>query len=392
MISQSTFGDVYPIKRLGEIVEFLDSKRRPVTESDRRTGPYPYYGANGQQGTIDDYIFDEPLVLLAEDGGHFATPERGISYLISGKTWVNNHAHVLRPKAEIDIVFLCRVLEHYDVTPFVTGTTRGKLTKSGASEILIPVPPMEEQKRIADILDRAEALRAKRRASLAQLDELVQSIFVEMFGDPATNLKRWKTKPLRELVSEFRYGTSNKSQAEGKTTLRIPNVIGGVIDYSDLKFVPVDAAEFERLKLVDGDILFVRTNGNPDFVGRCAVFDRGIALKAGYVGDEFIFASYLIRARIQTDQIIPIFLREFMLGNGGRRELRSRCKTSAGQFNINTENLGAIAIPIPPLPIQKEFACRLVAIDKLKETHKASLAELDELFASLQYRAFRGEP
>lgn len=80
---------------LGKAVEFLDSKRRPVKASDRVPGPYPYYGANGQQGTIDDYIFDEPLVLLAEDGGHFFEPQRGIAYKITGKTWVNNHAHVL---------------------------------------------------------------------------------------------------------------------------------------------------------------------------------------------------------------------------------------------------------------------------------------------------------
>ena len=91
MISRNSFNGVFRLARLGDVVEFLDSKRRPVTESDRRSGPYPYYGANGLQGTIDEYIFDEPLVLLAEDGGHFDDPERGIAYRVSGKTWVNNH-------------------------------------------------------------------------------------------------------------------------------------------------------------------------------------------------------------------------------------------------------------------------------------------------------------
>ena len=110
MISRTSLGGVYPLKRLDELVVFLDNMRRPVTEADRRAGPYPYYGANGQQGTMDTYIFDEPLVLLAEDGGHFGSPERGVAYRISGKTWVNNHAHVLRPKPGVDIAFLCRVL------------------------------------------------------------------------------------------------------------------------------------------------------------------------------------------------------------------------------------------------------------------------------------------
>ncbi len=200
MISRNSITDAYPTKRLGDVVEFLDSMRRPVTESDRRAGQYPYYGANGLQGTIDDFIFDEPLVLLAEDGGHFGTPDRGIAYCVSGKTWVNNHAHVLRPKVGMDLGFLCRVLENYDVRPWVTGTTRGKLTQAGASQILVPVPSPPEQRRIAEVLDRAEALRAKRRAALAQLDTLAQSIFFEMFGNPATNPKGWireSSKPRR---------------------------------------------------------------------------------------------------------------------------------------------------------------------------------------------------
>ena len=133
MITRNSFEGAYPVVRLGEVANFLDNKRRPVTESDRKPGPYPYYGANGIQGNIDSYIFDEPLVLLAEDGGHFDDPERGIAYAISGKTWVNNHAHVLQPKSKIELKFLCRVLENYDVKPFVTGTTRGKLTKAGAA-------------------------------------------------------------------------------------------------------------------------------------------------------------------------------------------------------------------------------------------------------------------
>jgi len=200
MISRNFFTDIYPIKFLGEVVEFLDSKRRPVTESDRRAGNYPYYGANGLQGTIDDYIFDEPLVLLAEDGGHFGNPKRGIAYQISGKTWVNNHAHVLRPKENIDLAFLCRVLENYDVTPFVTGTTRGKLTQAGAAGIPIPIPPIEEQKRIAEILDRTQSLISKRKESIAKLDTLTQSIFLEVFGDPVTNPKNFPVRKIKDLL------------------------------------------------------------------------------------------------------------------------------------------------------------------------------------------------
>ena len=208
MISRTSIRGRHPVAPLGELVEFLDHMRRPVTESDRKSGPYPYYGANGPQGTIDGYIFDEPLILLAEDGGHFDNPMRGIAYRISGKTWVNNHAHILKPRDRLDGGYLCRVLENYDVSPFVTGTTRGKLTKSGASEIPIPVPPLVEQKRIAAILDAADALRAKRRAALANLDQLERSIYIHLFGDPSKNPQDLPIVTIRDLLESANYGTS----------------------------------------------------------------------------------------------------------------------------------------------------------------------------------------
>ncbi len=97
MISNLSIQGKFPIKTLGEVADFLDSRRRPITASDRVSGPYPYYGANGQQDSVVGYIFDESLILLAEDGGMFDQPDRGIAYAIEGKTWVNNHAHVIRP-------------------------------------------------------------------------------------------------------------------------------------------------------------------------------------------------------------------------------------------------------------------------------------------------------
>ena len=256
---------------------------------------------------------------------------------------------------------------------------------------VVPAFPLSEQRRIAAVLDRAEALRAKRRAALAELESLTESIFLDLFGDPATNPKLWPRTQLAELVSEFRYGTSNKSQSHGSPALRIPNVAGGAVDLAELKLVPVEPAELERLRLRDGDLLFVRTNGNPNYVGRCAVFDRARASESGFPPDEFIYASYLIRARLAPNIILPVFLREFLLGAEGRRQLLARSKTSAGQFNINTESLGVILIPVPPISLQQVFARQVTALEKLKTSHVASLAELDALFAALQHRAFRGE-
>ena len=125
--------------RLCDVCEILDSKRVPITAKDRTPGPYPYYGANGVQDYVADYIFDDELVLLAEDGGYFGSPDRPIAYRVSGKCWVNNHAHVLKPKACIDVDYLCYSLMFRDVSDIVNGATRQKLTQADMRKIEIPL-------------------------------------------------------------------------------------------------------------------------------------------------------------------------------------------------------------------------------------------------------------
>jgi type I restriction enzyme, S subunit len=262
------------------------------------------------------------------------------------------------------------------------GVYLGKL-----GDVKIPLPPLPEQRRIAAILDQADALRAKRREALAQLDSLTQSIFSEMFGESLLSLKR---TPLGDLVEEFRYDTSEKSGDGGFPALRIPNVANGHLNLSELKTVPVEAAEFRRLQLKSGDLLFVRTNGNPDNVGRCAVFEPSLVEESGFNAAEFIYASYLIRARLKARTVSPVVLQQYLHVGEGRYALRAVCKTSAGQYNINTEGLGAIPIPSFPSALQQTFATRIQAVEALKATHRAALAELDALFASLQHRAFSG--
>lgn len=268
------------------------------------------------------------------------------------------------------------------------GGAQPNISQGIIKDLEIPLPPLDEQKRIAAILDVAEALREKRRQAIAKLDALVQAVFLEMFGDVLQSEKRI---PLGELVKEFRYGTSNKSADDGIPALRIPNILGGIINLRDLKLVPVSDAEEKRLLLQPGDMLFVRTNGNPDYVGRCAVFDPETIEQEGFDSTRFIYASYLIRARLIRDGILPSVLQHYLTTDEGRRELRTRCKTSAGQFNINTEGLGSIPIPEFEYSRQKEYAEQVSQITRMKCIQQQSLAHLDTLFTSLQQRAFKGE-
>src|SRR5690606_14679968 len=145
------FRDAGPweVKRLGDVCEILDNMRKPVTSTKRNPGPYPYYGASGAIDYIDQFIFDERLLLIGEDGAKWGPFER-TAFIVEGKYWVNNHAHVLRP-IQINDVFLENFLNATDVSVYVTGAAPPKLTLDNLKAIRVPVPPTsDEQQKIAE--------------------------------------------------------------------------------------------------------------------------------------------------------------------------------------------------------------------------------------------------
>ena len=171
--------------------EILDSQRVPITGSDRTSGDYPYYGANGIQDYVDDFIFDDELVLLAEDGGNFGSKTRPIAYRVSGKCWVNNHAHVLKPKAGLDVDYLCYSLMFYDVGGMVNGATRQKLTQAAMRQMIIPKRSLDEQIEIVNIIKKVQGVIASRKEELEQLDLLIKARFVEMFYEKGYPVLKW---------------------------------------------------------------------------------------------------------------------------------------------------------------------------------------------------------
>ena len=143
---------------LGEVCEVLDKFRKPVTKKDRTTGSFPYYGATGIVDYIDSFLFDEPLVLLGEDGAKWEAGALS-AFAIDGKTWVNNHAHVLRPKrAQVLDPWLIFYLNSIDLSDYITGTTVPKLNQAQMKEIPIPLPPLKEQQAIVSVLSTFDSM------------------------------------------------------------------------------------------------------------------------------------------------------------------------------------------------------------------------------------------
>jgi type I restriction enzyme S subunit len=248
------------------------------------------------------------------------------------------------------------------------------------AKIRVPLPLLDEQRRIAAILDKAEELRTKRRQALTGLDAFTQSIFHSMFGDPISNPMGWPMVRVGDALESAKYGSSEKAALVGTTpVLRMNNLTyGGQLDLSQMKYLSGDVDEKYLVRL--GDVLFNRTN-SAELVGKTAV----------YTGPEpMAYAGYLVRLRTNAS-CRPHFLGTFMNLPSTKKTLRNMCKSIVGMANINAQEVQTIKMPLPHVEKQNDFEARLMAINHLKDHNHAQLRELDTLFASLQHRAFKGE-
>jgi type I restriction enzyme S subunit len=267
------------------------------------------------------------------------------------------------------------------------GAAIPNISPSIIAKIQIPVPPLLIQQKIAAILDKADALRKKDQQLLKKYDKLLQSIFYKMFGDPVKNEKGWEKKNLRELCHDFKYGTNEKSfeiqDPNAIPIIRIPNVLNNEVNFDNLKFSVLSADELRDVQLEIGDLLFVRTNGNPSYIGRCAVYnDKKIA---GY-------ASYLIRTKIKNkEEALPEFIQTVISYNTYRPLILKKATTTAGNYNINTVSLKSLIIPVPPIKLQKEFFEITKNIRVQKAQIKQQIKNSESLFQSLLQKAFKGE-
>lgn len=298
---------------------------------------------------------------------------------------------VLRSKAaKLDASYLFQWVKSPsfvgDMVRKATGASYPAVSDRIIGESLIPLPPLAEQRRIAAILDQAEALRAQRRAAIAQLDSLGQAIFLEMFGDPVTNphgLSMSSVGNVAEVQGGLQVTAARKDLPLELPYLRVANVYRGYLDLREIKTIRATNNEVRRTLLQRHDLLVVEGHGNPNEIGRSALWTAEIS--------ECIHQNHLIRVRFDPANVLPAFGCEYLNSPGGRQHLLRAGKTTTGLNTISVGNVRETPIALPPLHLQHAFAQRMHAIAKLKRAHRDGLERLDELFASLQHRAFRGE-
>ena len=368
---------------LEDCCEILDSMRVPITASDRKEGKYPYYGANGIQGHVSDYIFDDELVLLAEDGGNYGSKDKPIAYRVSGKCWVNNHAHVLKPKEGLDVDYLCYSLMFYKVEGMINGATRQKLTQAAMKRMRIPFRDINEQQQIVAELNCIIGIKEQRLRELKLLDDLSKARFVEMFGDMYLNSKAWsetKLEDMADIVSGITKG--RKTRAEDLTEvpyMAVSNVKDGYIDWTTVKTIEATQQEIVQYRLLPNDILMTE-GGDPDKVGRGAIIKEII--------ENCIHQNHIFRVRLDQSVMLPEFFAEYLQHQRSKNYFLRCAKQTTGIASINMKQLRALPVLVPPLSEQGGFVLFKEQVDKSKVAIQKSLDETKILFDSLMQEYF----
>jgi type I restriction enzyme S subunit len=305
----------------------------------------------------------------------------------SGHRQIASGEWIVFRNAEIDPSYLRQVLLsdpfHLQFMQTVAGVG-GSLLRArpeGVAEIEIPLPSLDKQRRIATILDQVDDVRRKRREALVLLDTLLHGIYKDCFGDPVSNPKGFPTMTVGQLGVEMQYGPRfyNEAYSEGGTRIvRITDLSeDGSLDFESMPRLAVSTSELEKHKSVPGELLFARTGAT---VGKLALISCEDPI--------CIPGAYFIRLRFPPE-IEPKFAWYTMRSSSIQDIIASQSRQSAQQ-NFSGPGLRRLPFFVPPLDLQRAFAARVAEIDALKAHHRAHLAKLDALFASLQHRAFRG--
>ncbi len=381
---------------LTEVADIYDHLRKPIsqTERNKREGIYPYFGATGQIGWINDYRQDGKYVLLGEDGAPFLDPQKNKAYIVEGKCWVNNHAHILKGKKGIcDDDFLCFALNWTDYSDAVSGSTRLKLPQKGMQRIFIPLPSMERQRQIVTrIKARLAEVKKAHKAVKVQLQDsqfLKSAILKETFTNHDS--KKWPAIRLGE-AGDVVAGITLGRKVNGKATrsipyLRVANVKDGHLDLSDVKKIEATDAEIERLLLRPGDILLTE-GGDPDKLGRGTFWSGEL--------DECIHQNHIFRVRFPQDSYLPEFIAAQIGSIYGKGYFFSHAKQTTGIATINQTILKNFPVLSPPIETQKTVMAALTSqldeVEKMIVSIKKQLHEINQLPQKILAQAFEIEP
>lgn len=359
----------WEVKRLGIVCNFLDNQRVPIKDVDREgmRGLYPYYGASGIIDYVNDYIFDDELILLGEDGANIINRSTPLAFMVEGKIWVNNHAHVLKPIEPHNRFFICSYLESISYDKYNTGTAQPKLNREVCEKILIPVPPIEEQRKIAEILGVWDEAIEKQSRLIEKLElrkrGLMQHLLIGRTRLPGFTTP-WQKCLYSDILKEVKR-TMTWDDNEEYDLISVKRRSGGL---------------FHRDRLLGKDIK--TKNLRPAKCGDFLISKMQIVHGAsGLVTEEFdemkISGSYIALVARNGDMVdmkfinwyskTPYFYHQTYVSSYG---------VHIEKMTFDLESFMSMNIMLPPFPEQKAIAEVLTAADNEVATHRKKLDAL----------------
>ena len=373
----------WEVKKIDEVCDNLDNQRIPITKNKRIEGAIPYYGASGIVDYVKDYIFDEDLLLVSEDGANLLARTYPIAFSISGKNWVNNHAHVLK----FDNMDSQKYIEYYfnsiKLDDYISGMAQPKLNQKMLNSILIPIPPLPEQKQIVKTLDlvfkQIDQAKANLEKNLANAKELFASKLNEVFSQKGEG---WEEKKLGDLCKTGSGGTPLKSKKEYYDNGTIPWLCSGEVKQGDIykskKYITEIGFKNSSAKLFPSDTVLIAMYG----------------ATAGEVGILRFESStnQAICGILPNDKLLPKFIYYSFLFR--KKELIAQA-TGNAQPNISQIKIKNTLIPL----LEKSKQINIIElldnlqnnIDFIQTHYQQNLNNLEELKKSILEKAFKGE-
>lgn len=373
------FTDDWEQRKLEDVVEFLDTMRKPLEGAKRTPGPYPYYGASGIVDYVDGYLFDEELVLLSEDGANITDRNYPVCFLASGKYWVNNHAHVLRTKDGNENNFICNSLERKDYKQYNSGMAMPKLNQEVCRSIPISCPSFDEQKKIGDYFRNLDNLITLHQRKCDETKELKKFMLQKMFpknGEKNPEIRfegftdDWEQRKLSDIYSSIGnafVGTATPYYVEqGHFYLESNNIKDGQINHNTEIFINDDFYEKQKDKwLHTGDMVMVQSG----HVGHAAVIPEELDNSAAHA---------LIMFRYPKIEIEPYFLNYYYQTKKCKKKIEE-ITTGNTIKHILASDMQEFIVDFTNYQEQKQIGAYFRNLDNLITLHQRKCDEIKEI-------------
>lgn len=342
-------------------------------------------------GKYSHFLADEGDLIIACSGIQVDYFHKKMGFVKKEHLPLCMNTSTMRFKVLDDNILDLNYLAYYLKTDFfknqiqrlITGSAQLNFGPSHIKKIDILIPSLETQKKIVKVLDKAQGLIDARKEQIKLMDELIQSVFYEMFGDPVTNPKGWEVGTINDLTLKTQYGTSEKAhETDGEyPVLRMNNITyNGGWDFSSLKYVDLDESDLEKYLVYKGELLFNRTNSK-ELVGKTAVYRET---------KPMAYAGYLVKLKTNSSGNTE-YISAYLNSQHGKSTLLNMAKSIVGMANINAEELKKIKINLPPIEVQNQFADIVSKIEKERSKLTNSIKDYNDIYVSIVQKTFSGK-